>query len=497
MHSSMTWNEFVTVLYRRRRLIVQLSIAGTLAVATIVIGLGPSYRAAATLMVTAERARSISSDAEALPTLDKVTDEDLNSQAVLLGSRDLMRSVLGKFRGTEHEPTPGFLSRVAALPFEAVDRLYRALHGLPAVDDFERWVEATQRHLTIAPIKKTSLIEVSYKERGADPVWTSTFVNALVDEGLARHERVSQQSEAQQFFDQQQQLLNERVVVAEALRRAFYTREKLDSVPEQRALWRNRLSELNMTLQVAESDLAVETARVDTLTPELRAHPKMIAHESRMAQNQAVQFIKPRILEKELERNQLLSTYKESSMKVRDVERELAEARRLLEAEQSMLAEQTKAANPTYQTLELELAQAKTQTAAHLARVETLRTQIQQVRTSLEHLDSVAAEQAQLEQEVGLAKDAFATYARKHEQARLSSALDASRLINVAVAQPAEVPVGPSRAYRVTLILLGALMSVAAAIGFAFLRDGIDPTLRGGTDAERLTGLPLLAEVQS
>jgi uncharacterized protein involved in exopolysaccharide biosynthesis len=492
----MSWNDFVTTLSRRRVLIALISVIGTLMVALVVNGRGPSYRAAATLMVTAERARSISSDAEALPTLDKVTDEDLNSQAFLLGSRDLVRSVLLQFRGTPNEPQRGIFARLTAWPIEAVDRIYRALHGLPAVDDFERWVYATQRHLKIAPIKKTSLIEVAYKDRGIDPAWTALFVNALVDEGLARHERVSQQSEAREFFDEQQGLLHERVVAAEAARRAFYAREKLDSVPEQRALWRARLSELAMTLQMAESDRAVESARVATLTAELRTHPKMISQESRLEQNQAVQFIKPRILEKELERNQLLSTYKASSMKVRDVERELAEARRLLEAEESMLTEQTQAVNPTYQTLELELAQAKTHTAAAQARVTTLGTQMTEVRAALEHLDRVAAEQARLEQDVGMAKDAYATYARKHEQARLSSALDASRLINVAVAQPAETPDGPSRAYRVTMILLGTLMSIAAGIGCAFVRDGIDPTLRSASDAEHLTGLPLLAEVQ-
>lgn len=496
MQSYMSWNDVVMALYRRRRLIMLVSIAGTVAVAALVIAMGPSYRAAATLMVTAERTRSISSDAEALPTLDRVTDEDLNSQAALLGNRELISSVLTKFRGTPYEPARGPLSRIAALPFEAVDRLYRVIHGLPQADDFERWVYATQRHLKIAPIKKTTLIEVSYKDRNVDPVWTSTFINALVDEGLARHERVSQQSEAQVFFDEQQRLLNDRVVVAEAARREFYAREKLDSVPEQRELWRSRLSELNMTMQVAESDLAVETARVATLTQELRSHPKVISRESKMAQNQAVQFIKPRILEKELERNQLLSTYKPSSMKVRDVERELEEARQLLKSEQAMLSEQTNAANPTYQTLELELSQAKTQHAAATARVTALTTQIQDTRGALEHLDEVAAEQARLEQEVSVAKDAFAIYARKHEQARLSSALDQSRLINVAVAQPAEVPDGPSRAYRVTMILLGALMSFACAIGFALLRDGIDPTVRGGADAERLTGVPLLADVR-
>jgi uncharacterized protein involved in exopolysaccharide biosynthesis len=216
---------------------------------------------------------------------------------------------------------------------------------------------------------------------------------------------VSQQSEAREFFDEQQRLLNERVVAAEAARRKFYAREKLDSVPEQRALWRSRLSELNMTLQMAESDRAVESARVATLTAELRTHPKMISLESRLEQNQAVQFIKPRIVEKELERNQLLSTYKESSMKVRDVERELAEARRLLEAEESMLTEQTRAVNPTYQTLELELAQAKTQTAAAQARVTTLAAQMTEVRAALD-IRPGGGGQARLEQDIGMAKDA-------------------------------------------------------------------------------------------
>jgi uncharacterized protein involved in exopolysaccharide biosynthesis len=497
MQQQLTWSDIMMVLYRRRRLIARIGVGGTVAVAALVIGLGPSYRATATLMVTAERARSISTDAEALPTLDRVTDEDLNSQAMLLANRDLVRTVLTKFRGTPHEPSRGVVARLRAWPFEAVDRAYRALHGLPQVDDFERWVYATQRRLKIAPIKKTNLIEVSYKQRGIDPAWAATLVNAVVDEGLARHERVSQQSEAQEFFDEQQLLLNQRVVAAEAARSAFYAREGLDSVPEQRALWRSRLSELNMTLQVAESDLAVETTRVATLASELSRHPKVIARESRMAQNQAVQFIKPRILEKELERNQLLSTYKESSAKVRDVERELAEARALLEAEEAMVAEKTNAANPTYQTLELELAQAKTQAAAAQARVDALRAQIHDVRVALEHLDTVAAEQARLEQEVGVAKEAFATYAKKHEQARLSSALDASRLINVAVAQAAEVPAGPARAYRVTLLILGAVMSAAMGVGLAFIRDGIDPTLRSGADAELLTGAPLLAELPS
>jgi succinoglycan biosynthesis transport protein ExoP len=492
----LAWSDLVAILYRRRRLLVQVFIGGMVAVTLLVFGLGPSYRATATLMVTAERMRSISADAEALPIVDRATDEDLNSQAALLAKPELVRQVLEGFNGTEHEPQGGIASVIVRWPLELADSLYRRVHGLPPLTDFERWVHSTLRRVKVVPIKKTNLIEVSYKARGIEPEWAATFVNALVDQGLAQHERFGRQSEAQQFFDDQRQLLNERVAAAEKARREFYEREGLDSVPEQRALWRTRLAEIEAVLETAETELAVSSARVQTLTAELRRHPKVIAREARLAQNQAVQFIKPRILEKELERSKLLSTYKESSMKVRDVERELAEARQLLEAEEAMVAERTSAANPTYQTLELDLAQAKTELAGFRARVDSLRQQLEAARARLQHLDSVAAEQARLEQEVGLVRDAFATYARKQEQARLSSEMDASRLVNVAVAQPAQVPPGPTHAYRMTLIALGALMSLSAGIGVAFVRDRLDPTLQDGSDAEFLAGAPLLAEIQ-
>lgn len=492
----LAWRDLIAILYRRRRLIFHVFVGGTAGVTLLMFGLGPTYRASATLMVTAERMRSISPDAEAVPVVDRVTEEDLNSEAALLAKPELVRQVLKLFYGTEHAPRGGVLSILVRSPLEVADSLYRRLHGLPPLTDFERWVHSTLRRVKVAPIKKTNLIEVSYKARGIEPEWAATFVNALVDQGLAQHERIGRQSEAQQFFDVQRQLLSERVAEAEKARREFYEREGLDSVPEQRALWRTRLAEIEAALEAAETELAVSSARVETVAAELRRHPKIIARESRLAQNQAVQFIKPRILEKELERSRLLSTYKASSMKVRDVERELAEARQLLESEKEMVAERTSAANPTYQTLELDLAQARTELSGFQARVDSLRRQLGAARLRLQHLDSVAAEQARMEQEVALARDAFSAYARKQEQARLSRELDASRLINLAVAQPAQVPPGPAHAHRMTLMALGALMSLSAGIGAAFVRDRLDPTLQDASDAAYLTGAPVLAEIQ-
>ena len=47
-----------------------------------------------------------------------------------------------------------------------------------------------------------------------------------------------------------------------------------------------------------------------------------------------------------------------------------------------------------------------------------------------------------LSREVGLAEEAYLLYKKKHEEARISAAMDAQRLVNVTVAQPARPPSG-------------------------------------------------------
>jgi capsular polysaccharide biosynthesis protein len=44
-------------------------------------------------------------------------------------------------------------------------------------------------------------------------------------------------------------------------------------------------------------------------------------------------------------------------------------------------------------------------------------------------------------------------------------------------------------------ILFGAVVSFAAGIALAFMRDRLDPSVKGATDARRISGLPVLAEI--
>ncbi len=266
-------------------------------------------------------------------------------------------------------------------------------------------------------------------------------------------------------------------------------------MPEQRALLRARLTELSVGLQDAEAELASTTARVTSLQHEIRRYPETVPNEVRRAQNQAVQFLKPRVLEKEMERNELLSRYAPTSSRVTDAERELAEAHRLLAQEQATVAETTTTLNPTRQALEGGLAQATVDAAGQQAHVDALRAQIDSTRAALDRLDQVAAENGRLDQELAAANEAYLTYTRKQEQARLGSALDDSHIVNVAVVEPAVVPDRPARSHGIVLIMLAGILSLGLGTAAALTLELFDPTVRGARDAEAATGLPVLGRV--
>ena len=490
-----SWRDVADGLRRRRGLILRIGGVGLLCMAVAAMALAPTYESTATLLVSATRSRTVSPDAEAMPLVDRVTEEDLNSQAELLRSPALIRRVLEPMAAAGQMPAHGVVGRILGAPREAGRALHRLLHGVPPPSPLDEWADDVEEHLGVAVRKKTTLIDVNYRQRGVDPVWATAFVNQLIDAALRQQASAGQQEQASLFFESQRGLLAGRVQDAERAKRAFFAREGLDAVPEQRALLRARLTELGVGLQDSEAALAASTARESSLRRELGRYPTTVATEVRRAQNQAVQFIKPKVLEKEMERQELLSRYAPTNSRVQDVERELAAARRLLAAEQATVAETTTTLNPTYQALEAGLAQATVDTATVQARVDALRGQIETVRGSLDRLDQVAAENNRLEQELAAANEAYLTYTRKQEQARLGSALDASRIVNVAVVEPASVPERPERSHGLLLIVLAGLMSLGLGVAVAVLLELLDPTIRGRRDAELISGLPVLGSL--
>jgi uncharacterized protein involved in exopolysaccharide biosynthesis len=489
------WQELAAVLLRRWKLIFVVFASG-LATALVFSFLQvPAYKATAKLMVTSKRARiTVSPDPRDGATVDRVTEKDLNSEVALLRSESLVREVLEALRNRIAPPAkPGVVQRlikVVAFPLRLPGILYRTIHHVSPPTQMDNWVNMTMKHLSVSDLSGSNLIEVSYQ--GSDPAWAAELVNKLVKRHIERHAQLDQQSEALGFFESQRRLLSQRMQKAQQALSEFYDREGIEPGADQRTALGARLSGLKVDLAKAQADLAEGEARSDYLTRAMNGRSQTVDPQAAAAQGSPLQLIRSRVLELELQRTEALSKYAPTSTMIRDLDRQIVEARRLMTQEEKRSGA---AADPTHQALALELAQTQAQLAAVKARSATLQSQVADSQAKLEHLDQVASQQDRLEQDVAAAKESLLTYSKKQEEARFSDALDESKIVNVTLVEPAVTPMEPLPSKRILILALGAIMSLMAGVGLAFARDRLDPVVKGAAEAHRLTNLPILANI--
>lgn len=490
------WSAVLEAVFRRRRLVLAVFAGGLAITALLAVFDEPVYRASAKLMITPERSRiTVSPDPREGVHVEPATDQDLNAEVALLQSPALIHAVLAGYRGRLVEPPPRHVLGAAARALRDLGRLpgrlYRRLHGVVDPDPLDEWVRRTASDTDITAVRGSNLIEATYTS--PYPGWTAEFLNRLVDEHVARHAALHQQAAAQEFLGAQRDLLQQRFEQAEAALKAFYAREGIDSVPEQAPVVRARTAELEAALADTDRELAEATARADFLAQALTSHPKAVAAGG-PGQSSPQQVIQARIVELELQRSQLLTDYAPGSIKVQDVDRQLAHARKLA-ADQAARDDGT--VNPSYLSLSTDLTKTRAEGAALAARQAALHAQLAEARGQIGRLEDVSSEHERLEQEVTSAKEAYLTYLKKEEEARFSAALDESRILNVSVVERAVPPTVPLPTRTGMNLLLGTLISLLAAGTIGYLRDRLDPAVQTATDAARVTGLPVLADIPS
>jgi uncharacterized protein involved in exopolysaccharide biosynthesis len=137
------------------------------------------------------------------------------------------------------------------------------------------------------------------------------------------------------------------------------------------------------------------------------------------------------------------------------------------------------------------------QSVAVKARIEGLEKQAAECASEQARLDSISAEFAHLDQKAARAKAEYMSYVKAVDEAKLSHVLDDLGIVNLTVVERAEVPSTPLSSSQWRAIVLGAVLSLFAGVGLAFVRDYLDPTIKSAAQAERLTGLPVLVDIAS
>jgi uncharacterized protein involved in exopolysaccharide biosynthesis len=343
-------------------------------------------------------------------------------------------------------------------------------------------------------IKRSDVIEVSFRSHDAN--WTKQFLNLLISNYLVYHASLSHDPQAEKFFGQQAQLLQEKLAGSEHRLHAFQLQTGISNLGSQQQALISQLSGLRMQRDKAAADLASATQQVAEYSQLLDSTPQRIPKEVRAVQDMALAHLKPQVLQLRAERAELLSRYQPTSRKIREIDAKLAAAQKILDKENHLtVTERSTDLNPVWVTIDSSLAQTRGVQASVKATYDKLQTEIAATQDQINYVVRNSSEYERLERHAATDKQALVTYMRRSEEARTAGALNLDKILNVSVAQPPLQPLKPVFPIMWLNFLVGFVLAVALGIGAAQWEEERDPAIRSVHAVSRETGFRTVAVV--
>ena len=457
---------WIEVIFRRRITIqrVTLTVVGFVAAASLIWP--PMYESRSKVLVQPNAASMLMSPGVTQDSdtprnfANPVTEEELNSEVEVLTNPYLIEDALeSEDPPAEGGPVHSTLQAVAA--FTGIPAmLYGLLHKMPAVSDHDAEILKLESRVHVSLINRSNVVEVSF--RSHDAAWCQKFLRRLMDAYLALHARLSHDPQAESFFEAQANLLRDKLRHSEEELRGAQLQTGIMSLGDQKQQSVLEYYTLDTEYRKTLSQLSGATQQISTLEDQMKSTPHYALKESRVVQNMALSQLKPQVLQMEAERGELLSRYQPSSQRIRDIDAKLDAARRILNRENhTEVQESTNDVNPTWATLDGELAQSRTQVAALGASRDALTAELARNRQRMNALTSDGVTIERLQRQVDTDKEAYLSYIRKGEEARAAEALNQRRILNVSIAQAPTDPLRP--------IFPNVALNFAAALAFGLM----------------------------
>jgi uncharacterized protein involved in exopolysaccharide biosynthesis len=485
---SPTLRDLLAIAFRHRRLMM-ISFFGILLGAILVAVLQPHrYEAGMKILVKRERIDPVvTSEASAQPQFAReVTEEELNSEVELLKSRDLLEKIVLACDLLQHQSDSVWSRVLAAISVHIGART-------PEKDaQIARAVVKLEKQLRVDVVKKTDLIAVNYES--PDPELAARVLTTLGSLYLEKHVAVHRPPGAFDFFQQEAQRYRKGLTDAEARLVDFTRSGAVVSAQLEKEGALQRLAEFDATLRQTQAAIAETEQRIGVLQEQTVSIPtRMVTQVRNLDDAVLLSQLRANLLTLELKRTELLEKFEPTYRPVQEVAAEIAQTRAALAvAEKSQLHEETTDRDPTHEWAREELAKAKADLAGLQARAKATELTARSYQQHARSLEQQEVVQDDLTRTVKAAEENYMLYLRKEEEARVSDALDRRRILNVAIAEAATVPLLPSN-HLSSMVLVGLLLAILTSVGLALGLDWLDPTFRTPDELRSFLNIPVLA----
>jgi len=456
------WQDLLLDLLSRRLLIVMFFLFTAVGTYVALQLVTPQYESTAALLVKLGR-----ENLQVPPTVGNggvfstgVRAEEINSEVGLLRSREVLEATIDRigvdaFQGTPPEPTTLF-QRIKAMVKDAVKAAKKQIHDwlvranlTQDLSERDQLILGLESALTVERVRESDVIRLAI--RLPNPTLAQHVLETLLDIFTERHVEVRRNEPMQQFFASQAQAHLDRIEAIEAEMEQLRAERNIGSVDQQRV----RLVE---RLHITLSELANSQRELALLGEDNSAPPEQPVPTAAGVQ---IEPIKARMTELRIERVKLEQRFDADSRMVRVLDQELAQLQRTLSA-----------------SLHADIIQLQSQADA--------------IEREIVSLNSAETRLTHLERDLAMARENYADYQKRTEEARISEEMDLRRVLNVSVLDPPTRPAKPVSPNKLLIMALSIPLGLLVGIGIAMLLEYLNDTVRTHRDLARIRGLNYL-----
>ncbi len=476
---SFTARDVVAIGFRHQRVMALCFVGVALGVMLSALALPAKYRAETKLLVNRERVDPVVSPEQNAPLMfhDTVSEEEINSEVELIQSQDVLQKV------------------VTTCGLDQKTFLGSVFHpGETLQNRTDRAVVRLRSDLQLEVIKKTNVISIAYESH--KPELAQRVLATLDKAYLDKHLEVHHPSGQAEFFEREADKYKKEMMTVEGELARFSDEQNGVAPTTQRDMILQKLADFSSTLDTTRASIAESERRIADLEAQSHSTPTRLTTQVKKGQNaQVLETLKSTLVTLENKRTELLTKYQPTYPLVVEVDKEIADTKAALAQEEAApVTEETTDQNSTYVWVASELAKAKADLSGYQARERSLEATVNWYREKAKNLDEQSIRQGDLIRAKTAAEGNYLLYTKKREEARISDAMDKTRILNVSIAQNPSLPSLPTRSPWI-FGLVACLLASAVSLGVVFALDYADQSFRTPSEVMAELRIPVLAAV--
>jgi uncharacterized protein involved in exopolysaccharide biosynthesis len=478
-HHQFSLRNILIILFRHKLMIIVIFVVTVAVVAVFELSKPDAYISEAKLLVKPGREK-ISWDASMLgvgsPNISSNSAVDLGSELIILTSGPVIVKVVDAIGPEE----------LTVNTVEVITPQERQQMAIDCVlENLIVGVQKGARHINL-------------RFQAENPRIAKKVLDNVIEFYMERRIEVFQNKLAPKFLAEQSEIALSKLEQIEEEFKQFRSKRGIISMEGQKSALLEQISLMVKSMDDINLQMSYKQSNIILLEKKLQEPPDVTEILNNFRSDPVVVSIKQRLVDLKFSESELENRYPDDSRVLIDLRKRISFAEaELLKAqeENTELGTGGTGIDAYSRAITLELENLQAQLEALLAQKELLKKALKVRNADLVKLANNESMFLRLQRKADTARIEYDQYRDNYTIAKSSAALDADKISNVVVVQPASLPIKPIESKRRKGIALGLVLGLFGSVGIAYVRELLDDSIKSNEEVMKRLELPILASI--